>query len=113
MRYICDCPVRKSYTEEEIVKEREANKKKLKEIEKTLADGHDNKSNAELAEFIKQQIVEHFRDSAFNTCENQALNMLRNTEMDVHISPEAIPKRTMKPIPVSYTHLTLPTKRIV
>ena len=80
-------PWEKTYTDEEIIKEREANKKKLKEIEKTLAEGHENKSNAELSEFIKQQIIELFRESAFNTCENQALNMLKNTEMDVHITP--------------------------
>ena len=91
MKYSCDCPVRKLLTDEEMVEVREANKKKLKEIEDSLTKDLKGKTNAEISEFIKNQIVEHFRDSAFNTCENQTLNMLKNTEMDVHIRPEATP----------------------
>ena len=99
MRYSCACPERKLLTEEEMVEERKLNKKKLDEIENSLAKGLGGKSDKEISEFIKQQIIDHFKDSVFNTCENQTLNMLRNTEMDVHIRPEATPKRTMKPIP--------------
>ena len=45
--------------------EREANKKKLEEIEKSLAEGLEGKSNKEVSEFIRQQLLDHFKDSAF------------------------------------------------
>ena len=76
MKYSCACPQRKQFTEEEMAEEREANKKKLKEIEKSLTKGLGGKSDKEISEFIRQQILDHFKDSAFNTCENQTLNML-------------------------------------
>ena len=52
MQYTCACPVRKAFTDEEMVKEREANKKKLEEIEETLANGLNGKSDAEVSEFL-------------------------------------------------------------
>ena len=121
MEFNCACPKREQPKPEELEEMRKKHGEKLEELLKIL---DDNKTRDEetIAESLKQlmldhfrdsafntcenqtlnmlqQMLDHFRDSAFNTCENQTLNMLRDTEMDVHIRPEATPKRTMKPIP--------------
>ena len=44
-------------------------------------------------------MVETIKEMAFNTCENQELNLLKGTEMAVIINDNAVPKRTMKPTP--------------
>ena len=62
MKYSCGCPERMELNEEQIKEAREPNKKKLEEIEKSLTEGIEGKS-----------------DSAFNACKNQQLNLLRNT----------------------------------
>ena len=43
MEFVCDCPRRKSYTDEEQKEEREANEKKLDEIKQLLADNMEKK----------------------------------------------------------------------
>ena len=55
---------------------REINKKKLREIENSLADGLEGRSIKEIKESIRQHLLEHFKDSAFIACENQELNLL-------------------------------------
>ena len=77
MQYSCACPVRKAFTNEEMVEEREANKKKLEEIEKTLAKGLGEKSDAEISEFIKQQIVDHFMTNGKWRMRKKAWQMTR------------------------------------
>ena len=53
----------------------------------------------EIKNAIKEEIIETFKNTAFNTCENQELNLLKGTEMAVIINENAVPKSTMKPIP--------------
>ena len=55
---------------------REINKKKLREIENSLAEGLEGRSIKEIKELIRQQLLEHFKDSTFNAYENQELNLL-------------------------------------
>ena len=53
----------------------------------------------EMLELVREKLIKHFEKTAFNQCENQKLNLLERTKMDVIIKEGANPKRTMKPIP--------------
>ena len=57
------------------------------------------KSNEKIVNSIKEEIIVTFKETAFNTCENQELNLLKGTEMAVIINDDAKPKRSMKHIP--------------
>ena len=71
MKYSCVCPDRVELTDEQIKDTRKENRKKLSEIENSLANGLEGKSYKEIKESIRQQLLEHFKHSAFNACENQ------------------------------------------
>ena len=43
-------------------------------------------------------MINTFKSTAFNVCENQPLQILKDTQMEVIIKPCAIPKRTMRTI---------------
>ena len=80
--------------------EREKNKKVLVTLlEETQDLQNSSTSEGEIREVLKKCLVDHFKASSFNQCENQKLNLLKDTKMDVKIKRNATPKRTMKPIP--------------
>ena len=85
-------------------KEREENRQESKMalnemLNETMSLQNASKSEEEVREALKKRLLEHFKATAFNQCENQKLNLLKGTKMDVKINENANPKRTMKPIP--------------
>ena len=49
--------------------------------------------------WLREELIETFSDTKFNQHKKQKLQLLRDTEMEVHIEDESRPKRSMKPIP--------------
>ena len=95
MQYSCCCPKR-TYHESEagIQKKKISRRKALEEMVDCIKkDGE--KNLGETIQWLQDRIIETFKDSAFNQCENQKLQMLKGTKMKVLIKEEATPKRQM------------------
>ena len=52
----------------------------------------------------RDKLIETFRDSAFNQCENQNLQMFNVTKMEVHIKDDTDPKKDNEtnPLPIKF-----------
>ena len=78
-------------------------KKRMQELDKLMEQTKkwqlEGKSEEEIKTLAKEEMINTFKSTAFNVCENQPLQMLKDTKMEVIIKPGAIPKRTMRPIP--------------
>ena len=61
----------------------------------------EKKPDGEIISAIKDEMIETFKETGFNTCENQELNLLKGTEKAVIINDNAVPKRIMKYAPYS------------
>ena len=61
----------------------------------------EGKTEEEIKELAKEEMIKTFKSTACNVCKNQPLQMLNEAKMEVKIKPGAIPKRTMRPIPCS------------
>ncbi len=101
LKYSCSCPRRSAdMGDKERKEEREKNKLVLRSLlEETKRLQDSSTPEGEIKEVLKKRLIDHFKASSSNQCENQKLNLLTDTKMDEIIKGNATPKRTIKPIP--------------
>ena len=83
--YLCECPRREALPEgEQATKEHETKMQVLALlVEKSKTWQQGGKTEEEIKELVKEEIIEVFKGTAFNVCENQQLQLLKGTEMGV------------------------------
>ena len=99
--YLCECPRGDPLKEGKAVEQE--HKKRMKELDELMEQTNkwlqEGKSEEEIKTLEKEEMVKTFKSTAFNVCENQPLQMLKDTKMEVVIKAGAVPKPTMRPIP--------------